>query len=86
VRVRYVNLKNQDTGKWEGAWYDHPGVPIHKFRFIHDNVYVVPYGLYKKINSMGAPLRSGLIDQNGKQLNVDGKMDRTHQLLIEDVA
>ena len=81
VKVRYQNLKDQENGKWEGWYGDHPGEPLKAFRFIHGQRYTVPRGLARKVNAMGAPIRSGLLDARGNELEKDGEMIRTHQLV-----
>lgn len=81
IDVQYMNMEDQDNGKWEGWYSDHPVEPMRWFRFLHGESYKVPRGLVKKINAMGAPVRSGLMGTDGKPLNVDGKVKKTHQLI-----
>ena len=81
VKRTYQNMKNQEAGKWEGWYGDHPGEPLRCFRFLHGETYLVPRGLSRKINALGAPVRSGLVGTDGRSLDMDGQIDRTHQLV-----
>ncbi len=81
VKRTYQNLKNQETGKFEGWYADHPGEVMRSYRFLHGHTYTMPRGYARKVNAMGAPLRSGLLDSNGNSLEVDGQIDHTHQLV-----
>ena len=83
IPVTYQNLKNQENGKWESPYADHPGEPIRLFRFFHGNSYVIPRGLAKKINALKVPVQSGITDLNGNELNVEGKFDQTHQIVAD---
>lgn len=81
VDVEYYNLKNQENGKFESPYGDHPGAPIQFYRLLHGHRYSIPRGLARKINALGAPKRSGLIDVGGRELLMDGKKERTHQVV-----
>lgn len=81
IDVYYMNMEDQDNGKWEGWYADHPVEPMRSYRFLHGETYNVPKGLVNKVNAMGAPVRSGLIGTDGNPLPLDGKMKKTHQLI-----
>lgn len=81
VDVVYQNLTNPENGKWEGWYGDYAGVPLRSFRFLHGKRYKIPRGLAKKINDMGAPVRSGLLDSSGRFLEKDGEKIRAHQMV-----
>ena len=80
VEIVYHHLKNQDTGKFEGWYADHPGTPMYYFRLLYGLKYKIPKGMAKKINNLGAPQRSGLVDSRGNELLRDGVKERTHQV------
>jgi hypothetical protein len=77
----YQNLKNQETGKWEGWYAEYPGVSMKNFRLLHGHTYTIPRGLAKKINNMKVPKRSGLTDGQGNILNIEGQFEQTHQFV-----
>ena len=85
VPCKYQNLKNQENGKWENWYGDHPGEPLRQFKLLHGFSYVLPRGLAIKINESKVPLQSGLTDIDGNMLNVEGKFDQTHQI-VSDIA
>lgn len=81
VKVRYQNMDNQEYGVWEGSYCDYPGEPIRMFRFLHGFEYEIPRGLAKKINALGMPIRSDLVDSTGKYYEKEGEIKKTHQLV-----
>ncbi len=82
VDVIYQNLDNSETGKFEGAYGTYSGEPIRFYRFIAGQRYSIPRGFARQINEeLGCPVRSGLLDSNGKELAKDGQTKRTHQMI-----
>ena len=81
-KFRYQNLKNTKNTKFEG-WYgaDWPGEPQRSFRLLHGHIYTLPVGLSWKMDKMGSPKRSGLVDTSGDVIEMDGPLDQTHQLI-----
>lgn len=81
TEVRYQNLKNQDNGKWEGWYAEYPGEPMYNFRMLHDNKYLIPRGLARKINAMKVPQQSGIVSVDGSHYQSQNKFDQTHQVV-----
>lgn len=85
VKFQYLHMRNQENGKWEGYYgADWPGEPLRGYRLLHGHEYVLPQGLKDKVDEMGSPKRSGLIDTNGQELMQDGKKEKTHMLVRVD--
>lgn len=82
VKGKYINVKNQEHGRFEGWDAEYPGVSMKNYRLLHDNIYTISRGFANKINKMKTPLRSDIVDPKGRPMDVQGKFDQTHMFLI----
>lgn len=78
VKVKYQHLQNQKDGKFEGPYCDYAGESIKLFRLLSNNVYVMPRGLARKINELGMPRRSEILDGSGMPTTKDGEVEKIH--------
>lgn len=71
VKAEYLN----STGKHERLikpYCRYAGDPIQIWAFIPGRTYEVPMGLIKEVNQSKMPVRSGLVEVDGKEVNRDG--------------
>lgn len=82
VKVRYINYKGA-TEILETQYMKWDGDPIDSWRFIHGEEYEVPMGLVEQVNdkSKWLPVRSDVVDVNGKPTTKDGKSQQVHELI-----
>lgn len=86
-KVRYIHLKNQESGHRCADYYAGAGEPIYVFKFLHDNVYSVPQGLIDKVNGDQSklPQRADGLDESGKPRLADGSAIRV-DMFVADIS
>jgi len=82
VSARYLH-KDGGNERCEKPYMRWAGEPITMWRLLHDHVYELPYGFIKEINEEQIPLpqRSEILDANGVPSKVEGRAQKTHQLV-----
>lgn len=71
VKVMYMNRKDPDK-KWEKPYCRWDGDPVLQYKFLHNQTYLVPYGLIKETKEYKGKKRSGLLDpKTNKELMAD---------------
>lgn len=80
VEARYINKRsaNERLTKYYCRW---AGDKIQQWKFIPEQVYKVPYGLVKEINSIQPIVRSEVLDANGLPTLKDGTGEREHEFV-----
>lgn len=84
VKVRYINWKNQVSGKLYKDWTAGSGEPLYLFNFLHGYTYQIPRGLVNQVNDPKRlpPNREGKLGENGP-LAKDSGINRIHEFVGE---
>ena len=86
IKVRYINVKNQDGGQLATDFTAGPGEPIYIFKFLNDMIYEIPAGLFDKWmgEDKKLPVRADSLDANGQPRANDGVSKRVHIFIREE--
>lgn len=86
IKVRYINVKNQESGQLATDFTAGPGEPIYVFKFLNDEIYEIPFGLFEKWmgEDKKLPVRSDSLDESGKPRSKDGYSKRVHIFIREE--
>lgn len=71
VKVKYHNTRGKHE-RLTKPYCRYAGDPIQIWHLIPGYVYEVPMGFVKEVNGVKMPVRSGLLEVDGKKINEDG--------------
>lgn len=80
VHARYNNRRGKHE-RLDTPYCNWAGDPIDIYHLIPDQTYDLPMGFVNRVNASGIPVRSELLDANGKPTVKDGPMERIHELI-----
>lgn len=80
IKAKYINKRGKHE-RLTRPYCRYAGDPIQTWHFIPDQSYEVPRGLVEEVNNQKAWKRSGLLDENGKELKKDYEEESIHQFV-----
>ena len=78
VDVEYINMRSK-VERLEMTYCKYAGDPLQRWKFIPYRKYRVPKGLADQVNSLGMPMRSGLVSLDDKEINQGAPLEKDRE-------